>query len=966
MHNNKSDRLYLWDNAKGILIALVVFGHFLTPYRSIPEVKTIFDIIYFFHMPAFVFVSGYLSRLTSDNRKAILKLCIAYALFNFPMMVYVVLHKNNAPSLLTPYYSFWYLLALIAWRLIVPTISKTREILFFSIFTAVLIGFWNEIDNTLAISRIIGFLPFFLAGYMLDENKLSDFFKKRRLLHTCLGLTLLAITLYLSIIISQADMTLSDLLFFPYATPGRFIFRIFILLISAAVIVSSGLILPESPIYLLTRWGRNSLSIYILHRFITLVATDLYPLSHEPSIVLIASITGTILTLFMLGLDRLSSSINLLIAVLSDAIAAPVRNARGLRMAFCIFLLCHLFFVIKYRAPEKADVSHAVLTAQQNSQITNAISIAFVGDIILLRDQIRRAYSAEKQEYDFSPVFEYAKKHLLTADLAIGVFEGPMAGKDEGYSTSNYGDGIPLYLNFPDSFVDSVIDSGIDLVTLANNHILDMGEEGASRTRQVLDAKKLKYVGSYSNISEKNQPKIVGLKGLRIAILAYSFPSNYYSEDYFFDINPSLTSVIVGKSSRYFSEARSQVHVDFERAKAENPDLIVVLPHMGTQFIHETDTFQKTWNEIFINEGADIILGDHSHAVQPVEFRKVVIKNREKQVVIVNSPGNFVNSYIEHNGDATSIVKVFIDSETKSVICAGIIPMITQAFSNGQHRALPIIDILNDTSLRNHLSLLEMKRVQQVQSLVTKVMLGTELSLDQAQNLYYLFPDGYYRQPVAGIHLEDNAYQNDVRKMFETASSVLFIGDSVTHGTKNGGYGWYEPLTASLPMLQVAREAWGSATTITLLDNLDTICSHKADLYVIAIGTNDIRYRDARRCAMTPQQYIANLERLTEAISQKSPDASFIFIAPWPSLENDPFIKIPQDKKRELFSDYYKALESFCKKQGYRFVDPTQAILTAIDKKISGFYLLDHIHPNANDGLRLYSEAFMSSRELTE
>ena len=68
--------------------------------------------------------------------------------------------------------------------------------------------------------------------------------------------------------------------------------------------------------------------------------------------------------------------------------------------------------------------------------------------------------------------------------------------------------------------------------------------------------------------------------------------------------------------------------------------------------------------------GADIILGDHSQAVQPLQF----IKN----TLVVNSPGNFANSFIKLDGDATALVNIYIHKQLKKVIGASVIPMYTR------------------------------------------------------------------------------------------------------------------------------------------------------------------------------------------------------------------------------------------------------------------------------------------------
>ncbi|MBU1109384.1 MAG: CapA family protein [Candidatus Riflebacteria bacterium] len=964
MSDEKASRLYFWDNAKGVLIFLVVFGHFLFPYRDIKGVGVVFDLIYLFHMPAFIFISGYLSRLVSDSRKSILKLCCAYFIFNSLIMVYGVLYDGLEPSLLTPCYSYWYILALVAWRLITPTLARAREVLPFCIVLAVFIGFWDEVNNMLALSRIVGFFPFFLAGYMFSEQTLMEFLSQRKRLHVVLGFCLLAISLYLGWQLSLSKLYLADLSFLPYKSPDRVFCRLIILLIAFVIMLSMSLLLPQRRIRVLTKWGKNSFSIYVLHRYIPFLFFAFFPYMKDSTIILSYSFFGSLLTLFILGFDRLTQLLNYILNVLADAfLDSQTQGHKAIRLAFFLFLLFHfvLAMSLSRNSKEEIDRVYPLISPQQQAKISNAVSIAFVGDLILLRDQVREAYHPETQDYDFDPMFSYAKKYFCDSDFAIGVLEGPLAGEEKGFSTSNYEDEIPLYLNFPESFVDSIKKSGIDLVTIANNHIMDMGIAGVMKTLEVLAEKEIAHVGAYRNIAERNTARIIDIKGLRVAVLSYTFHSNYYSEDYFFETNRWVTSLLVAKTSPYFDDALAQIRSDFKRAKAENPDFIVVLPHMGTQFIHKADEFQETWNDIFLKEGADVILADHSHAVQPVEFRLIVEGDHTRQAVIVNSPGNFVNSYVDFNGDATSIVKIYLDPDLKTVLCAGIVPMWTQALRNGQHRALPIQDILFDPSLEKEISLFEMRRIKEVFALVTEVMLGAKLSLDQSQAIYYLFPDGYYRQPVASLDLDSSITDSEVYAMFKRSSSVLFVGDSVTHGSKNGGYGWFEPLTASLPELKVAREAWGGATTHVLLENLDRICAHDADLYVIAIGTNDIRYRDSSICAMTSQQFVKNIDKLAGEILKKRPAAKFVFVAPWPSLPTDPLTRIPIEQRASVFLEYTKALHDYCQQKGYLFTDPSSTILSSIDQRVSGYYLLDFIHPNAAEGINLFSRAFLKS-----
>ena len=136
-----------------------------------------------------------------------------------------------------------------------------------------------------------------------------------------------------------------------------------------------------------------------------------------------------------------------------------------------------------------------VMDSQTQSNYENAFRILFCGDLILLEDQVKRAYKDGK--YNFENLFEYTRKYISDADFSIGVFEGPCGGTVKLYSQSNFDDGKNLYINFPDEFADAVKNAGFNLVTNTNNHIPDMEIDGTKRTLKILDEKNLNYTGSY-------------------------------------------------------------------------------------------------------------------------------------------------------------------------------------------------------------------------------------------------------------------------------------------------------------------------------------------------------------------------------------------------------------------------------------------------------------------------------------
>lgn len=965
MEDKQRERLFFFDNAKGILIFLVVFGHFLLDFRSHELTRFFVDFIYLFHMPAFVFISGHLSRFVSQSHRSQLKIILTYFIFNFLMMIYATNYLDQPISMLTPYYSYWYLPALFFWRYLTPIIAGHRETFPIAIAASILVGFRPEFSNQLALSRIVGFFPFFLAGYLTSEIHIRNLVESRKPFHRwCGGLLLLACAV-LFISVNRLNLQLEEFLFFPYLSPERMLVRILLIFFCLAVFAALAALLPADRCKIIGRWGRNSLAIYVLHRYIPFWCKPLLLSTANPLQLLLVALSISLLTTLILGIDRVSNKLNSLLNFLVEILDRPTSNqARIFKLSVALAFLLSLSSTVFFRQDQPArDQIHQVISAAQLNRIEKCIEISFVGDLILLRDMVRASYCEERKNYDFNYMFDCARPYLRESDFTIGVLEGPLAGEEKGFSTSNFDDGIPLYLNFPDAFAEAIKEAGIDLVTLANNHILDMGIPGQLRTIDLLDRSSIKHTGSYRNHEERNTVKIVDIKGLKAAILAYTIPSNYYSEKYFFEEAEHLTSVLVPKSSQFFSRALARVKQDFASAKSHYPDLIIVLPHMGTQFMHATDDFQNTWNEIFVTEGADIVLGDHSHAVQPLEFRKTLRQGKERNVLILNCPGNFVNSFIQHNGDATAIVKIFIDPDEKSIFAAGVVPMWTQGLASGRFRALPIFDAINSTEYRP--GMLEMQRIAEVYELITEVMLNTRLSLDQAQRIHYLLPDGYHRKAVDPLDLSTKQLESlrlkDSFNAIASAGTIMFLGDSLTAGSKNGGYAWFEALTGAIFTGETLIEAHGGATTLTLSEKISRNRNCRADTFVIAVGTNDIRYRDPKICAMNSNEFCKNLENIVNKIQEQSPMAKFILVAPWPSLENDMIAKIAYKEKCRLQNEYTVALKNFCQIKGYFFADPTNFIVDQIERKPLNYYLKDHIHPNASEGIKLYSEAFLNS-----
>ena len=603
-------------------------------------------------------------------------------------------------------------------------------------------------------------------------------------------------------------------------------------------------------------------------------------------------------------------------------------------------ILLTIFLAIPHlKTNYNVDIIYPKINEEEIEKINNSFKISFVGDLIMLENQVKSGFDGEKYNYD--KMFEYAKKYL-ESDLTIGTLEGPVA--NQSYSVGNFDDGVALYLNYPTEFVESIKRSNIDLVTLANNHMLDKGITGYRETIDALKKLDMDYIEAIDDNS-----KIIEKSGLKIGLLTYTYGSNYYTESDLIELN--VKSLIVSPYSKNFNDIKEKVKKDFDNLKKKNVDLIIVLPHMGTQFSHGTDVYQNTWNKIFSEYGADIVLGNHAHAVEPIEY----IGN----TFIVNCPGNFANQYSLYDGDATSIIDVYVDKSTKKIISSAVIPMYTQANNDGFYRALPIYEIMTNKELYNSLSIYEMERVKEVNDVITKVMLNEKIDITNIEERYFYFKDGYKRNKVSALDISKYS-QNEFYQELSKASNYCFIGDSVTEGTKNGGFGWYEPLINNFTG-KVKTSAHGSYTTKMLLnEKFEEMQECVSDINIIAIGTNDIRYREKDICAMDEKEYIENIKKIENLIKNKKKDAKIVFIAPWISLISDNVTPLSQYDKEILFEKYSKALNDYANSNNYMYINPNKYILDKLKRIDSKYYLKDHIHPNKINGINLYSEAVLN------
>lgn len=321
---------------------------------------------------------------------------------------------------------------------------------------------------------------------------------------------------------------------------------------------------------------------------------------------------------------------------------------------------------------------------------TEAMLVA-VGDIMVHSPQITAAYSAETDSYNFDDSFELVAPILQTGDWVIGNLETTLAGPTYPYT------GYPMF-NSPDELADALVNAGFNIIGTANNHSLDRREPGLLRTLEQLRTRGLLAVGTHASEEERQQIQIVNKHGIDMALLAYTYGTNGIPlpED-----KPYLVNLID-------EEAMKQ---DISKAREEGADVVTIMLHYGNEYDRLPSPYQKELARKLISWGADIILGSHTHLVQPYEFVETENEEgRSRQGVVIYSLGNFIsNQGPEHNLPVYTDVGVIFKLQIKKHypeerIELGIVetvPTWVHKYHDGtkrHYRIMPIDEIIGERS----------------------------------------------------------------------------------------------------------------------------------------------------------------------------------------------------------------------------------------------------------------------------
>ncbi len=189
----------------------------------------------------------------------------------------------------------------------------------------------------------------------------------------------------------------------------------------------------------------------------------------------------------------------------------------------------------------------------------------------------------------------------------------------------------------------------------------------------------------------------------------------------------------------------------------------------------------------------------------------------------------------------------------------------------------------------------------------------------------------------------------------ESGMSFCFVGDSITRGSVTDDIPWYEPMKPFIrgEIMNFSEGGWTSTWLVDLRDEVPV-----ADVYVVAIGINDVLYIDQPLGAASLEEFMENLRIFTDALKARSPDAKFYYITPWP------FLNFPEETY-ELCAEFRTAMAEWCREEGFVCIDPFDTILQVLLESDPSVYMWNDYHPNAPQGIGLYSYAVMQESNIT-
>lgn len=261
-------------------------------------------------------------------------------------------------------------------------------------------------------------------------------------------------------------------------------------------------------------------------------------------------------------------------------------------------------------------------TSTKRPRIVNA---SFIGDLLYEQpyyDWIGTSYN-DKGYYDL------VKPYFLNDDLTLANMEVPIGGKELGVSGTGYS------FNAPEEIGNQVIAMGVDAVNLANNHANDAGPQGRINTLSFFKKHQILTTGIYESKEVQTQIPTKTINDITFSFLGYTYKTNKPDNQ-----NKELIGYYRNLDTMKLDNANKEI-IKQEVAQAKQlSDIVIVSVHWGNEFTYAVNSEQKELANYLNELGVDVIIGHHSHYIQPIEW----LETTNHKTLVVYSLGSFISA----------------------------------------------------------------------------------------------------------------------------------------------------------------------------------------------------------------------------------------------------------------------------------------------------------------------------------
>lgn len=315
----------------------------------------------------------------------------------------------------------------------------------------------------------------------------------------------------------------------------------------------------------------------------------------------------------------------------------------------------------------------------------DTVKLVFIGDVMQHGVQIKKALKKGSNprspvSYSYKSTFKHVKKFFSKSNLTIANMEFPIGDFPFG-----------AYPNFkaPVSIAIAAKASGIGLFQLANNHLGDQGDKGFDKTLSIYDTLGVPYIGAYLSEADKlnKEPLIFTINGIKIGFINFVYGSNLsIYEPHVLNIMDSTT-----------------VKRDIKRIKESGAEIIIALPHWGTEYMLMPSATQRRWAEMLFREGCNAIIGTHPHVPQLAEIYKSKTERDICDKLVFYSLGNFISNQSEPDYTQLELLvelPILRNVFTNKVLIGSPSINYLWCFKAGEYEqeytVVPILDIINN------------------------------------------------------------------------------------------------------------------------------------------------------------------------------------------------------------------------------------------------------------------------------